>query len=115
MANPSRSDTMTHRIRVRDDQHLWLLEKNIPVFDILEWFPAGTVDDAKSGTGEPVLFETSLGWSFRSVIEKSGFFISERSSSRPGTTRFIRESGLKPGQTLVIQKTGPQTFLLSTE
>lgn len=103
-------------IPIKDEQQLWLLEKSIPVFDCLEFFPKTSVKKADgSGWVEPLVpitFETDVGWSFSTVIEYGKFIISERSQSRPGTTLYLKESGAKPGDKIQLYKLETHRFLL---
>lgn len=109
---------LTHRISVRDEQHLWFLEKGIPVFDILEWFSPQSITDREGNTfraglkPKPAIFETDLGWTFSSYIEKGKFLIAERSQTRPGTFLFLKEAGIKPGDSIQIEKLNEFTFRL---
>ncbi|MCK6602740.1 MAG: hypothetical protein L6Q77_13070 [Bacteroidetes bacterium] len=110
--------SIKHSILVRDEQHLWFLEKGIPVFDILEWFSPQSISD-KAGNSikpglplHPVTFMTDLGWSFSAAIENGKFLISERSQSRPGTYQFLKAAGVKPGDQIQIEKLDEFTFRL---
>jgi len=113
--------SQTYKLQIKDDNQLWFLEKNISVFDCLEFFEKDSIVD-KDGKSlltesEPIknIFETDLGWSFESFIEKGKFYISERSASRSGTAKFIKESNFKIGDSLIIEKVEKYKFKLSTQ
>jgi len=110
--------SIKYTILVRDEQHLWFLEKGIPVFDILDWFSPQSISDKEGNSIKsgfplvPITFETDLGWNFTSSIENGKFLISERSQSRPGTHQFLKEAGVKPGDQIQIEKLNEFTFKL---
>lgn len=109
------------QLKIKDENQLWFLEKNIPVFDCLEFFEKDSIVDKEGNPMKPGseprknTFETDLGWSFESFIEKGKFYISERSLSRPGTAKFIKESALKIGDSISIEKVEQYKFKLSSQ
>jgi hypothetical protein len=100
-----------HTIPVRTEQELWFLEKQINVFDFLEYFPASAVAN-QSQKGDLLEFETDLGWSFKTDIEAKTFVLRQKSKNQPGTGKWVKESGLQPGDNICIEKLSSHKFRL---
>jgi hypothetical protein len=113
-------ESSIYSIKITDQQKLWFLLKNISVFDCIEWFNSQSIVktaelNAESADLRKITFETDLGWSFDSFIEAGKFIISERSVSRPGTTKYLTDAGASVGDILHIRKVNDFTFTLSLE
>lgn len=95
--------TNIHHIPVKSDEDVWFLEKQINVFDFLDFFPRSSLAK-ENKKGELLHFETDLGWSFDTDIESKSFALRQKSKTRPGTGKWVRESDLKPGDKVNIEK-----------
>lgn len=103
------------------ERNLWFLERAIPLFDILDFFPPDTLGPPNLGKklstarrGTSLTIETDLGWSFTTDIA-SDQKIFRNSSRQRGTGRWVREAQLKPGDFIVIEKLSPYHYRLSKE
>lgn len=102
------------RIPVKSKEELWFLEKQINLFDILEFFPPDAIE-SEAGHGKPLLIETDRGWSFETDIEKGKFAFRKKSKSMPGTGKWVAESELRPGDLICIEKLGAYHYRLFKE
>ncbi|NTW49243.1 MAG: hypothetical protein HGB19_05855 [Chlorobiales bacterium] len=102
------------RIPVKSEEEVWFLEKQINLFDILDFFPIDAVESA-NGHGKSLLIETDRGWSFVTDIEKGKFAFRKKSKSMPGTGKWVVESELKPGDVVCIEKLGSYHYRLFKE
>lgn len=102
------------RIPVKSEDDVWFLEKQLNLFDILDFFPADAVESEK-GHGKPLFIETDQGWSFESDIEKGKFAFRKKSKSMPGTGKWVIESELRPGDIICIEKLGDYHYRLFKE
>lgn len=91
------------RFPVKSKEDVWFYEKQINLFDILDFFPFDSIESAH-GEGKKLLIETDLGWSFETDIERGKFCFRKKSKSMNGTGKWVAESGLKPGETICIEK-----------
>lgn len=94
--------------------------KNISVFDCLELFQKHSIVRPNETETLPdqfkkIKFETDLGWSFDSFIEAGKFIISERSTARPGTTKYLTDANATVGDIIHIRKIDDFHFSLSLE
>lgn len=96
---------------VKSQEDVWFYEKQINLFDILDFFPPDAIENAQ-GEGKKLLIETDLGWSFETDIEKGKFCFRKKSKSMPGTGKWVVESGLKPGDLIGIEKLGDYRYKL---
>ncbi|MFN3821670.1 MAG: hypothetical protein ACK4OO_04995 [bacterium] len=103
------------------ERNLWFLERSIPLYDILDFFPPDALGPPNFGKklasnrrGTPLTIETDLGWSFTTDIA-SDQKIFRNSSRQRGTGRWVKEAQLKPGDYIVIEKLSPYHYRLSKE
>jgi hypothetical protein len=99
------------KIPVESQEEVWFFEKQINLFDILDFFPPDAIETA-NGEGKKLLIETDLGWSFETDIEKGKFCFRKKSKSMNGTGKWVIESGLKAGDTICIEKLGDYHYKL---
>lgn len=102
------------RIPVKSEEDVWFLEKQINLFDILDFFPMDAIESA-TGHGKTLLIETDRGWSFETDIEKGRFAFRKKSKTMPGTGKWVVESGLKPGDAVCIEKLETYRYRLFKE
>ena len=107
------------RIPVRAEDVWTFTERNVPLWDILEFFPADAVgprgpkDPPRPYEVKPVTIETDLGWSFETDIQYGTWVFRPRSPKQPGMMKWCQERGLGAGDAIVFDKTGERTFRLS--
>ncbi|MDX2128298.1 MAG: hypothetical protein SFU91_04610 [Chloroherpetonaceae bacterium] len=99
----------TFSVKSQDD--LWFYEKQINLFDILEFFPFDAIGNGEK-EGKLIKIETDLGWSFETDIERGKFCFRKKSKSQPGTGKWVVESGLKAGDQIALEKLGEYHFRL---
>lgn len=99
------------KILVKSQEDVWFYEKQLNLFDILDFFPTDAIE-ATHGEGKKLLIETDLGWSFETDIEKGKFCFRKKSKSMNGTGKWVAESGLKAGNAICIQKLGDYHYKL---
>ena len=109
-------------IPIRGDDELWTLtQRNLSLWDILDFFPSDAVGPRGPGDAprpyevKPVVIETDLGFSFESDIQYGTWMFRPRSPKQPGMMKWARERGLAVGDTLVFEKLGERTYRLSLE
>ena len=96
-------------------------ERNVPLWDILDFFPGDAIgprgpgDAAPSRPGNPVTIETDLGWSFETDIQYGAWVFRPRSPARPGMMKWCRERGIEAGDALVFEKMGERRYRLWLE
>jgi hypothetical protein len=90
------------KIPIKSQEEVWFYEKQLNLFDILDFFPTDAIETAH-GEGKKLLIETDLGWSFETDIEKGKFCFRKKSKSMNGTGKWVIESGLKAGDTICIE------------
>ncbi|MCS7212334.1 MAG: hypothetical protein NZ844_11995 [Chloroherpetonaceae bacterium] len=103
------------RIPVRTQEELWFFEKQINLFDILEFFPFDAIGKKDGTPGKTLIIETDLGWSFETDIEHGKFCFRKKSKSMPGTGKWVVESGLKVGDIICLEKLGEYHYKLYKE
>jgi hypothetical protein len=99
------------KIPVKSQEEVWFYEKQINLFDILDFFPLDAIASAK-GEGKKMLIETDLGWSFETDIERGKFCFRKKSKSMNGTGKWVVDSGLKAGEWICIEKLSDYHFKL---
>jgi len=103
--------TTVRYIPIESEQDVWFLEKHFNVFDFLEFFPSSALA-SKDSKGKPVTVLTDLGWSFQTDIEPGTFVLRQKSKSKPGTGKWVKESHLSPGDKVGIEKIEEFTYRL---
>jgi hypothetical protein len=91
------------KIPVKSQDEVWFYEKQINLFDFLEFFPLDSIGTAEK-EGNLLTIETDLGWSFQTDIERGKFCFRKKSKSMNGTGKWVVESHLKAGDTICIEK-----------
>ncbi len=105
----------TRKLAVKSQDDVWFFEKQINLFDILDFFPPDAIE-AKDGThGKELLIETDLGWSFKTDIERGKFCFRKKAKSAPGTGKWVVESGLAAGDSICIEKLSEYHYRLVKE
>jgi hypothetical protein len=111
----------TRRIPVRSEDVWTFTERNVPLWDLLDFFPPdavgprGPADAPRPYEVRPVTIETDLGWSFETDIQYGSWIFRPRSPAKPGMMKWCRERGMEPGDTIVFETAGDRTFRLSLE
>jgi hypothetical protein len=113
-SNPQRVIPVTER-------NIWFLERSIPLFGILSFFPGDSVGPPVGG-GNPangsrtrkLTIDTDQGWSFTTDIV-SDAKIFRNSSRNRGSGKWVLEAGLQPGDRIVIEKLEEYRYLLKKE
>jgi hypothetical protein len=103
------------KIPVKSQDEVWFFQKQINLFDILEFFPADAVGTADGKEGKKLTIDTDLGWSFETDIEKGKFCFRKKSKSTLGTGRWVIESRLVAGDNICIEKLGEYHYKLYRE
>jgi hypothetical protein len=111
----------SRRILVRKEDVWTFTERNVPLWDILDFFPAdaigprGPKDPPRPYEVKPITVDTDLGWSFESDIQYGTWIFRPRSPQKPGMMKWCRERGLEEGDALLLEKTGERRYRLSLE
>ena len=108
----------TRGIPVREADVWTFTERNVSLWDILDFFPPdavgprGPADPPRPYEVRPLTIETDLGWSFESDIQFGSWVFRPRSPRRPGMMKWCRERGLAAGDTIVFESRGDRRFAL---
>ena len=111
----------TRRIAVRKEDVWTFTERNVSLWDLLDFFPADAVgprgpgDEPRPYEVKPVTIDTDLGWSFETDIQLGSWVFRPRSPKQPGMMKWCRERGLAAGDALVFEKLGERRFRLTLE
>ena len=111
----------TRRIPVRKEDVWTFTQRNVSLWDILDFFPPDAVGARGPGDApppyevKPLTIETDLGWPFETDIQFGSWVFRPRSPSRPGMMRWCRERGLAEGDALVFVKLGERSYGLRLE
>jgi len=107
------SDAKSNRRAIRvTERNLWFLERSLPLFGMIDFFPTDCV--AKPSAVDPVkklTIETDQGWSFSSDIAWDSKIFRNSSRNR-GTGRWVTNAELKPGDQIIIEKISEYTYRL---
>lgn len=109
------------RIPVRKEDLWTFTQRNVPLWDILDFFPAdaigprGPKDPPRPHEVKPVTIETDLGWSFDTDIQYGTWVFRPRALREPGMMKWCRERGIEEGDALVFERTGERTYRLRLE
>ena len=108
-------------IPVRPEDVWTFTQRNVPLWDILDFFPADAVGARGPGDAprpydvRSITIETDLGWSFETDIQFGTWVFRPRSPNKPGMMKWCRERGLMAGDALVFEKLGDRRFGLRLE
>ena len=111
----------TRRIPVRKEDVWTFTQRNVSLWDILDFFPPDAVgprgpgDPPRPYEVKPLTIETDLGWSFETDIQFGSWVFRPRAPIRPGMMKWCRERGLEQGDTLVFEKLGERRYGLRLE
>lgn len=100
---------------MRSDEEVWFFEKQINLFDILEFFPPDAIGTKDGTPGKMLRIKTDLGWSFETDIEYGKFCFRKKAKSMLGTGKWVLESGLKAGDYICLEKLGEYHYKLYKE
>jgi hypothetical protein len=109
------------RIPVRKEDLWTFIERNVPLWDILELFPSdaigarGPKDPPRPYEVRPITIETDLGWSFDADIQYGTWIFRPRSPRHPGMMKWCRERGLEEGDAIVFEQIAERRYRLSLE
>jgi len=109
------------RIKVTD-RNLWFLERAIPLFGLLDFFPASAIgapavrdpERPARPKSEPLTIVTDQGWSFRTDITCDSKVFRNCSRSR-GTGKWVAQANLRAGDSLVLEQIDSHTYKLYKE
>lgn len=97
-------------------QNLFFLQKQFTIKDHKDFFPFDTIGamNPANNIDKPYLvrtikLETDAGFSIITDIVEKSFVFRNRSYTK-GTSRYMKEKDLKPGDVIVIEKIGPYDF-----
>lgn len=110
----------TRRIPVRKEDVWTFTQRNVSLWDILDFFPPDAIGprgpgDQRPYEVQPVTIETDLGWSFDTDIQYGSWVFRPRSPKQPGMMRWCRERQLEEGDALVFEKLGERRYRLTLE
>src|SRR5258708_27858310 len=108
----------TRRIPVRKEDVWTFTERNVSLWDILDFFPDDAVGPRGAGDTrpyevKPITIETDLGWSFETDIQFGSWVFRPRSPKQPGMMRWCRERGIAAGDAIVFEALGDRRYRLS--
>ena len=109
----------TRRIPVRAPDVWTFTERNVPLWDLLDFFPKdvigprGPKDPPPAYEVKPITIETDLGWSFETDIQYGSWIFRPRSPTKPGMMKWCRERGIEAGDEIVFEKRDERLFGLS--
>ncbi|HET7225182.1 MAG TPA: hypothetical protein VFK69_05645 [Candidatus Eisenbacteria bacterium] len=112
----------TRRIPVRSAADVWTFtQRMVPLWDILEFFPADAVgprapdEPPPAGHVTPITIETDLGFAFETDIQFGAWRFRPAGLKQPGMLRWCRERGLEPGDAIVFERLGERRYALRLE
>jgi len=101
------------------EKNIWFLEKSIPLFGILDFFPEDSIGPPAKAKDpnwdKPVNkleIETDQGWSLVTDISTDQKVFRNR-SSRSGTGRWVKAANLQAGDLIVIERLASHKYRLS--
>jgi len=109
------------RIPVRREDLWTFTQRNVPLWDLLDFFPPDAVGARGPGDAprpyevRPITIETDLGFSFETDIQFGSWVFRPRSPRQPGMMKWCRERGLEVGDALVFERLGVRHYRLSLE
>jgi len=109
------------RIVLRPEDVWTFTQRNVPLWDLLDFFPAdavgprGPADAPRPYEVKPIRIETDLDFAFDTDIQYGSWVFRPRSPKLPGMMRWCRERGLEAGDTLVFERVAERTYRLRLE
>ncbi len=102
-------------------RNIWFLEKSIPLFGLLGFFPPDAVGppefDRSAGVtskSRKLTIETDQGWSFTTDITSDSKVFRNKSRHR-GTGKWVVQASLQSGDRIVIERLEEYRFRLKVE
>ena len=111
----------TRRIPVRPEDLWTFTQRNVPLWDLLDFFPADAVGPRGPGDAprpyevKPITIETDLGFDFETDIQFGSWIFRPRSPAKPGLMKWCRERGLAEGDAHVFERLGERRYRLWLE
>ena len=100
-------------------KNIWFLERSIPLFGLLDFFPGDAIGPPAKGKDrswdKPVnklKIETDQGWSMETDISADQKIFRNRSKHR-GTGKWVKEANLQAGDLIVIERIASHIYRLS--
>jgi hypothetical protein len=109
------------RIPVRREDLWTFTQRNVPLWDLLDFFPPDAVgprgpgDEPRPYEVRPITIETDLSFSFETDIQYGTWIFRPRSPARPGMMKWCRERGLEEGDVLVFERRAERVYGLWLE
>jgi hypothetical protein len=102
-------------------RNIWFLEKSIPLFGLLDFFPADSIGSPEfdraqgvSSKARKLTIETDQEWSFTTDITSDSKVFRNKSRNR-GTGKWVVGAQLQPGDRIIIEKLEDYRYLLKLE
>ena len=102
-------------------RNLWFLEKSIPLFSLMDFFPPDVIGPPAFGAGsrrgravKRLIIDTDQGWGFETDIP-SDQKIFRNSARTRGSGKWVRQAALKPGDRIIIQRLEKYRYRLAKE
>ncbi len=119
---PPRAARKTLRIGVTRENLWTFTERNVPLWDYLEFFPADAIGPRVPGDpndprreARPLHVDTDLGFSFDADIQFGTWVFRPRSPKQPGMMRWCKERGIEAGDTICLEERGGRNYYLYLE
>lgn len=100
------------------ERNLWFLERSIPLFDLLDFFPSDSVGPPEVSLGHSdgskstkITIETDQGWTFQTDITSDSKVFRNKSRNR-GTGKWVVQAQLSPGDVIILQKISDYKYRL---
>jgi hypothetical protein len=113
------SDNENRREIEVTDKNIWFLERSIPLFGLLDFFPEDAIGPPAKGQDKSwgkivnmLKIETDQGWSMETDISSDQKVFRNRSSRR-GTGKWVKDADLKAGDLIVIERIDSHVYRLS--
>src|SRR5439155_1551228 len=109
------------RIPVRKEDVWTFTERNVSLWDLLEFFPPDAIGPRGPGDAprpyevKPITIDTDLGFSFETDIQYGTWMFRPRSPRQPGMMKWCRERGIEEGDALVFENIGERRYRLWLE
>jgi hypothetical protein len=103
-------------------ENVWFLQKQISLFDILDFFPEDSIgapvladNDSLPYTVSFLEIETDADFSFTTDIPRDKMVFRQSAKGRNGTGKWAIARDLQPGDTICIEKRGDYQYYLYKE